>query len=229
MQDMQDMFEKEVPYIVEKKRELRLLNNLWIKILCCFTIFVFIYTIKLINNEASRKLMVVIKEQYSSDYQNDVEEVLTLKLSGNAESVFRNKNAKIKQISVVLPVNGKIITYGKYENHPVNRYLISKPGVDIAVMMQSPVIACYDGKVTEVGYNRYYGNYVIMQHDEEVYSLYAFLDDIKVDVGTQCKRGNEIGAVKTGSYIPSKIVHFELWIQGKSVNPISMLGEGVGY
>ena len=137
MQDMQDMFEKEVPYIVEKKRELRLLNNLWIKILCCFTIFVFIYTIKLINNEASRKLMVVIKEQYSSDYQNDVEEVLNLKLSGNAESVFRNKNAKIKQISVVLPVNGKIITYGKYENHPVNRYLISKPGVDIAVMMQS--------------------------------------------------------------------------------------------
>jgi hypothetical protein len=62
MQDMQDMFEKEVPYIVEKKRELRLLNNLWIKILCCFTIFVFIYTIKLINNEASRKLMVVIKD-----------------------------------------------------------------------------------------------------------------------------------------------------------------------
>jgi hypothetical protein len=100
MQDMQDMFEKEVPYIVEKKRELRLLNNLWIKILCCFTIFVFIYTIKLINNEASRKLMVVIKEQYSSDYQNDVEEVLNLKLSGNAESVFRNKNAKIKRLWV---------------------------------------------------------------------------------------------------------------------------------
>ena len=224
---MEELFEKDIPHVVEKKRELRLLGNLWIKILCCFIIFVFIYSIKMINNESSKKLMVVIKEQYNSDYQQDVEEVLHLKLSGNAESVFRNKDGKIKQMSIVLPVNGKITTYGKYENHPVNRYVLSKPGVDISVVMQSSVIACYDGTVAETGYNRYYGNYVVLHHDTDIYSLYTFLDEIKVSTGVELKRGNEIGMIKTGNHISSKIVHFELWIEGNSVNPISMLGEGI--
>ncbi|HBN83947.1 MAG TPA: hypothetical protein DDZ89_08895 [Clostridiales bacterium] len=224
---MEELFEKDVPHIVERKRELRFLSNLWIKILCCFIIFVFIYSIKLVNNEKSNKLMVVIKEQYHSDYQQDVEEVLHLKLSGNAESVFRNKNGKSNQMSIVLPVNGKITTYGKFENHPVNRYVIGKPGVDIAVVMQSGVIACYDGTVAETGYNRFYGNYIILQHDTDIYSLYSYLDEIKVSVGTQLKRGNEIGVIKTASHIPTKIVHFELWIQGNSANPISLLGESV--
>lgn len=222
---MHEVFEKEVPYIIEKKRELRILNNLWMKILCCFAIFVLIYTIKLINNEASKKMMVVIREQYSADYQNDIEEVLHLKLSGNAESVFGNKKERTKQMSIVLPVNGKIITYGKFENHPVNKYTLNKPGLDIAVFMQSPVIACYDGSVVETGYNRYYGNYCILRHDIDIFSLYAFLDETKVSPGMQCKRGNEIGTVKTNNYTTSKIVHFELWIQGNSVNPISLLGE----
>lgn len=224
---MEEFIEKDVPHIVERKRELRLLSNLWIKVLCCFIIFVVIYSVSLINNERTKKLMIVIKEQYSSDYQQDIEEVLKIKLPGNAESVFRNKNNKQNNLSIVLPVNGKITTYGKYENHPVNRYLIGKPGIDISVVMPSGVIACYDGTVAETGYNTYYGHYVIIRHETDIYSLYSFLDEVKVTVGTQLKKGNEIGVVRPQNFIPSKIIHFELWFQGGSLNPIGLLGESI--
>ena len=221
---MHDVFEKDVPYILEKKRELRFLNKMWGKILCCFLIFMAIYTIKLINNESSNKVMVVIQQQYSADYQNQVEAVFKLKSTGSAESVFKKNEGKPGAMSIILPVNGKIITYGKFENHPINGYALNKPGVDIIVVMHSSVIACYDGTVVETGYNKIYGNYVILNHDLNIYSLYAFLDEINVATGKQCQRGSILGAVRTNSYVPTKLVRFELWINGTGVNPVSMLG-----
>jgi murein DD-endopeptidase MepM/ murein hydrolase activator NlpD len=97
-------------------------------------------------------------------------------------------------------------------------------GVEFLNSQGTPVIAAADGEVVVAGddlkttyglFPNMYGNLVVLQHtfpdfDVPVFTLYAHLYSINVQVGDQVKAGEEIGEVgRTGSSTGSHL-HFEV-------------------
>mgnify|MGYP003294144383 FL=1 len=96
-------------------------------------------------------------------------------------------------------------------------------GVDMATSQGTPIYAALDGKVTTTGYSSVYGNYVIITHHSGYKSLYAHMSQIT------CKRGNfvytntMIGRVGSTGQSTGPHLHWTVYKNGKTVNPMSLI------
>jgi murein DD-endopeptidase MepM/ murein hydrolase activator NlpD len=106
-------------------------------------------------------------------------------------------------------------------------------GIDLAVPLGTPVFAAADGVVvlarpmtdiagTLVGY----GNYVIIEHDAGLKTLYGHLLAIGVKEGEQVKRGQLVGLVGSTGNSTGPHTHFEVRIDNSPVDPLQMLPVG---
>lgn len=95
-------------------------------------------------------------------------------------------------------------------------------GVDLACGMGTPIYAALDGVVSATGYNDTYGNYVIITHHSGYKSLYGHMSRIT------CKKGNfvytttKIGEVGSTGMSTGPHLHFTVYKNGKSVNPLTL-------
>ena len=106
-------------------------------------------------------------------------------------------------------------------------------GVDFDTAGGSPVQAASGGKVglaRSESYGSPYGNYVIVDHGNGVYTLYAHLAGFNVRVGQELKAGQHIGQVgSTGTNSSGPHLHFEVrkgsgWMYpSAAVNPVAFL------
>lgn len=105
-----------------------------------------------------------------------------------------------------------------------NRYYQST-GIDIAADDGEAfeVIASLSGTVTEVKEDPLLGNVVVMDHDNDVMTYYASLQDVEVKAGDKVKQGDRLGVA--GKNLFGKDhgthVHFEIRKDGKEVDPES--------
>jgi len=73
-------------------------------------------------------------------------------------------------------------TFGM-RTHPITGIFKLHTGVDIGAPYGSNFVAANDGLVTYAGYNRAYGNMVIIDHGGGITTLYAHGSEILVNVG----------------------------------------------
>ena len=103
-------------------------------------------------------------------------------------------------------------------------------GVDLGVPLGTPVFAAADGVVvlarpmTDGSGNLIgYGNYVILQHDTGLKSLYGHLLLIGVKEGDVVKRGQLIGLVGSTGNSTGPHTHFEVRVDNSPVDPMELL------
>jgi len=103
-------------------------------------------------------------------------------------------------------------------------------GVDLAVPLGTPVFAAADGVVVlarpmtdSAGALVGYGNYVVIQHDAGLKTLYGHLLAIGVKEGDIVKRGQLIGLVGSTGNSTGPHTHFEVRIDNSPVDPMQML------
>jgi len=103
-------------------------------------------------------------------------------------------------------------------------------GVDLAVPLGTPVFAAADGVVvlarpmTDASGNLVgYGNYVILQHDTGLKTLYGHLLLIGVKEGDVVKRGQLIGLVGSTGNSTGPHTHFEVRVDNSPVDPMQLL------
>ena len=103
-------------------------------------------------------------------------------------------------------------------------------GVDLAVPLGTPVFAAADGVVVlarpmtdSSGALVGYGNYVVIQHDAGLKTLYGHLLAIGVKEGDIVKRGQLIGLVGSTGNSTGPHTHFEVRIENSPVDPLQML------
>lgn len=96
-------------------------------------------------------------------------------------------------------------------------------GIDMACSTGTPIYPAMDGLVTAAGYNATYGNYVIVQHHSGYKTLYGHMSKIT------CKKGNfvytttQIGKVGSTGLSTGPHLHFTVYKNGKTVNPLGLL------
>ena len=123
------------------------------------------------------------------------------------------RNAGTQESSGFLypPVRGVITAgYDVTENHLAT---------DIAAQSGQDIKVIADGIVVFADWNPDTGNTVIVQHQNEMMSMYKHCSKLFNKVGDEVEKGDVIAAVgNTGELTTGPHLHFELWIQGKAVD-----------
>ena len=97
------------------------------------------------------------------------------------------------------------------------------PGLDIAGAKGSPIQATADGTVVRARRSGGYGNLIMLRHDLGYATLYGHASRLLVKEGEQVKRGQAIAAMGSTGRSTGSHVHYEVWFNGRTVNPARFL------
>ena len=96
-------------------------------------------------------------------------------------------------------------------------------GIDILNNYGNDIWAADSGVVTYAGYNGSYGYYVTIEHADGMSTLYAHMSKIYTETGAEVKQGDVIGAIGKTGVATAYHLHFEVRIDGKTVDPLDYL------
>jgi len=106
-------------------------------------------------------------------------------------------------------------------------YQIFHTGIDIANpqgQVGDPITTFMDGVVIFEGEKSWgYGKYIIVDHGNNIISLYAHLNRIYVYTGQEVKIGDTIGTMGSTGWSTGPHLHFEIRVYGIPVNPKTIL------
>ncbi|XDD50214.1 M23 family metallopeptidase [Leptospira sp. WS92.C1] len=96
-------------------------------------------------------------------------------------------------------------------------------GVDFKGGIGTQIYAINDGTVILSRPMYYEGNFTIIDHGLEVYSLYMHQSELGVKVGDKVKKGDPIGKVGSTGMSTGPHLHLGLRVQGIMVDPLSVI------
>ena len=126
------------------------------------------------------------------------------------------------QISSPVP-NGTVTSQFGWRLHPIFNTEGFHTGLDIASKLGTPIMSAFSGTVYEVGQSDAYGNYIIMKHSDSLYTFYGHCDSIKAEKSMVIRAGEVIAYMGSTGYSTGPHLHFEIRIDGKSVDPSYVL------
>ncbi|WP_295937535.1 peptidoglycan DD-metalloendopeptidase family protein [uncultured Alistipes sp.] len=108
-----------------------------------------------------------------------------------------------------LQAKGQLRGYGEQVN-PLTGRKVLHPGVDIAAAEGTPVLAAFDGRVTVSEFDdNGKGNYVVVDHPDNLKTYYAHLAHRNVSVGDRVRGGEQLGTVGSTGLATGPHLHFE--------------------
>lgn len=123
---------------------------------------------------------------------------------------------------MALPVSGARLSsnYGT-RVHPISGQVKKHTGVDLAAPQGTDIRAAEGGVVIVAEWWSGYGNTVIIDHGDNVWTLYGHIRNggIKVEKGDKVKRGQKIAEVGSTGNSTGPHLHFEVRINGSPVDP----------
>ena len=163
------------------------------------------------------KFIIGINELYTQD-SNEYKTV-DIKVASKAVNTELKKIDDASVNGVYLsqkPISG-IITSRFGSRESIRSY--SHNGLDIAAPYGTQIKAACDGKVTFSGDNGSYGNLIIVDCGNGVQVYYGHCSKLYSKVGDTVKAGDVIAAVGSTGNSTGNHLHFEIKINGVSVNP----------
>lgn len=100
---------------------------------------------------------------------------------------------------------------------------VDNPGIDIQAAMGADVVAAAPGVVIYTSWLRGYGQFVIIDHGQGYYTLYANLADIIVETGERVIAGELVGMVGDTGSLEGPKLHFEVRYRKEQLNPTDWL------
>ena len=142
---------------------------------------------------------------------------------GSHSEFFRGSGESAKKGLMRTPVNGAHLTssFGM-RFHPILNFSRLHQGVDFGAPTGSPVLAAAGGRVTFAGPHGGHGNYIQVLHHPGLMTAYAHLSRFAVRPGASVAQGQVIGYVGSTGLSTGPHLHYETWVNGKPVNPVSI-------
>jgi len=181
---------------------------------------------KLKKEELSEEERVIQEQidQYRQD-QYLIEEQIKLAIE-NMQVDLQFLNGEM--IWPVAKSNTYITSYYGAREHPILGIVRKHAGIDIGnAGFGAPVVAVADGVVSFAGTMGGYGNCVMVNHGNNVTTLYAHGQAILTELGAEVKQGDVIMQVGSTGLSTGPHLHFEVRVSGKTVNPLTYLQAGI--
>lgn len=147
-------------------------------------------------------------------------EQISLMRWGPRGEFFRSNGESAKKGLIRTPVEGARQSSGfGMRFHPVLGYSRMHQGVDFAAPTGTPILASAAGTVVMAGWGGGYGNVVILDHGKGMRTRYAHMSKVGVRNGQKVGQGQLIGRVGSTGLSTGPHLHYEVWQNGKPVNP----------
>lgn len=128
------------------------------------------------------------------------------------------------RVPSIWPVVGEMSDGFGGRRNPFGGYATEfHPGQDIRAERGTPVVVAADGAVVFAGWKNGYGQMIEVDHGGGLTTRYAHLSKIDVAVGDKLARGQLVGEVGSTGRSTGPHLHYEVRIDGDSVNPVFYL------
>jgi murein DD-endopeptidase MepM/ murein hydrolase activator NlpD len=122
------------------------------------------------------------------------------------------RNDRLESMFLQSPVGGEVLLGFSMEKKHF--------GVDISAQKNTAIKAIADGFVIASDWTLETGNTIAVQHSNNVVSFYKHNSNLLKKTGDKVKVGEAIAIIgNTGEHSSGPHLHFELWKDGKAVNP----------
>ena len=112
--------------------------------------------------------------------------------------------------------------------HPVHKVKKHHAGIDFTAPRGTAIIATGNGKVIRVeNKGSGYGKNVMIDHGYGFTTLYAHMYTIDVKLGDVVTKGQQLGAVGSTGTSTAPHLHYEVRVNGKAINPIDYVLDGL--
>ena len=154
------------------------------------------------------------KENFNNNYLK-----ILNKENQELNNLFSNDKIILKN-NFQEPVKNIFITdvYG-YNRNLKNNSLITHKGLDYRAKIGTKIFAINDGVVRLSKKFEIYGNTIIVDHGQGLFSLYMHLSKRKVKVGDKIKAGQEIGLSGASGYVVGPHLHLSIRLNKESIDP----------
>ncbi len=160
----------------------------------------------------------------------------SLTLSGNAKKYYRFKTSddniidyydengrSAKKFLIRNPVDGARLTspYGM-RRHPILGVKKMHSGVDLAAPLGTPIKVTGNGVIVKKGGVSGYGNYIRIRHANGYVTAYAHMSAYGpgINLGKRVRQGQIVGYVGSTGRSTGNHLHYEVSLNGKTVNPM---------
>jgi murein DD-endopeptidase MepM/ murein hydrolase activator NlpD len=133
------------------------------------------------------------------------------------------KSAKKFLVRKPVPIGIMRSGFGE-RNHPLLHYMKFHTGVDWAAPFGTPIFAAGNGTIAEIGVKGGYGKYIRISHANGYETAYGHMTAFArgLEVGSHVRQGQIIGFVGSSGLSTGSHVHFEILINDRFVNPMTV-------
>jgi murein hydrolase activator len=151
-----------------------------------------------------------------------LERLLTLLLGSRGSTELLGTKISEFKGAIDWPIRGRVIErFGRQRSQRFATYTVNN-GIKIAAETGSPVNAVFEGTVIFAQWFKGYGNLVIVDHGERVYSLYGNTQVPRVAVGNKVRPGQVITSVAEDEEGVAYL-YFEIREDNKPADPVRWL------
>ena len=178
------------------------------------------------NTKTSRKYYLAKLTEKEMQIQTQIEEykmqMAKVEIEIRKLSVAESFGEDYIGGDMIWPIPGHTRITSQYgmRTHPITGLYSLHTGTDVGAPIGTNFVAMASGVVTKAGYNKFYGNMVIIDHGGGVQTLYAHGSEILVQLGDLVSKGDTVLKVGSTGYSTGPHAHFEIRIEGKAVNPL---------
>jgi murein DD-endopeptidase MepM/ murein hydrolase activator NlpD len=141
--------------------------------------------------------------------------------TGDGPDYFAPDGRPMRKAFLRAPLNFTRVTsnFNPRRFHPITRRVRPHNGTDYGAATGTPVWAAGDGRVIESAYNNTNGNYVFVQHGNNIVTRYLHLSRRDVRRGDRVRQGQTIGTVGATGLATGPHLHYEFLANGVHRNP----------
>ena len=141
--------------------------------------------------------------------------------AGNGPDFFAPDGRPMRQAFLRAPLNFTRVTsdFNPRRFHPITRQIRPHNGIDWGAPTGTPVWAAGDGRVIRSAFNNVNGNYIFIQHGNNIVTRYLHLSRRDVRQGDRVRQGQTIGAVGATGLATGPHLHYEFLVDGVHRNP----------
>ncbi|WP_129596875.1 M23 family metallopeptidase [Anaerophilus nitritogenes] len=223
--------QKNMPYMKKKDQPKNFYSRILKKIILSIIIVLLIICIKNMNTPLTNKVTDIIKTSLNHEIniKNAAKKVVIYtkkipKVPDKVVSVFDNlSKSENSKYNFVVPVKGNIISNYGENIEPVLNTKTFQRGVDVAVKEKEDIVCIGDGEVVEVKEGESLGKYIKIKHNTNIFSLYGNCSEVYAKKGEKIQKGQIIGIIHKPKEVENTYLHFELWVDGKVVDPTTYI------
>jgi len=145
----------------------------------------------------------------------------------NISQIQTLEDTQIKAIAdkyaFITPIKGNIASTFGMRTDPLSGNAEFHSGLDIEANMGASIKAALGGEVIEVDSNPEYDNYIKIQHNDGINTVYAHCSILIAKKGQKVNQGDVIAKVGDTEGLSGSYLHFEVWKDNKAADPEKLL------